>query len=154
MKRLLFAFILIALTASLVSAQQNEAQQNEAQQNEAQQNEAQQNETQQNGAVFAVVGEATHDFKTIKEADGAATHTFTIKNEGKAPLEIKSVTTTCSCTTSEFSKEPIAPGETEKLKVTYDTANRTGPFTRTIQVYSNGSSGSYILTIKGTVEGK
>ena len=139
MKRLLFAFTLMALTANLASAQQNEAQQNEAQQNEA---------------VITVVGETTHDFKTIKEADGAATHTFKIKNEGKAPLVITKVTTSCGCTTREYTKEPIAPGKTGEIKVTYDTANRPGPFTRTIQVYSNGSSGSYILTIKGTVEGK
>ena len=139
MKRLLFAFTLIALTASLASAQQNEAQPKEAQQNEA---------------VLTVVGESTHDFETIKEADGAATHTFTIKNEGNAPLIISNVTSTCSCTQPEHSKEPIAPGKTGDIKVTYDTANRPGPFTRTVQVYSNGSSGSYILTIKGTVEGK
>jgi len=139
MKRLLFVFTLIVLTASLASAQQNEAQQNEAQQNEA---------------VFAVEGESTHDFKTIKEVDGAATHTFTIKNEGKAPLEIKNVTSTCGCTKPEYTTEPIAPGKTGELKVTYDTANRPGPFTRTIQVFSNGHTGTYILTIKGTVEGK
>ena len=134
MKRLLFAFTLVTLTASLATAQQNDAQQNEA--------------------VFAVVGEATHDFKTIKEADGAATHTFTIKNEGKAPLVITKVTTSCGCTTPEYPKEPIAPGKTGELKVTYDTANRPGPFTRTIQVLSNGYTGTYVLTIKGTVEGK
>ena len=139
MKRLLFAITLVVLTASLATAQQNEAQQNEAQQNEA---------------VFAVVGEATHDFKTIKEADGAAKHTFTIINEGKTPLVITKVTTSCGCTTPEYPKEPIAPGKTGELKVTYDTANRPGPFTRTIQVLSNGYTGTYVLTIKGTVEGK
>ena len=129
MKRLLFAFTLTLLVASYASAQQNEA-------------------------VFAVAGESTYDFKTIKEADGDATYTFKIRNDGTAPLIISKVTTTCGCTTYEFSKEPIAPGKTGDLKVIYDTANRVGPFTRTLSVFSNGYTGSYILTIKGNVEGK
>jgi len=129
MKRLLFAFTLILLIASYASAQQNEA-------------------------VFAVVDESTYDFKTIKEADGDATHTFKIKNDGNAPLVISRVTTSCGCTTWEYLKEPVAPGETLDFKVIYNTTNRVGPFTRTIQVFSNGYAGSYILTIKGTVEGK
>lgn len=127
MKRLIIAFTIVLFAVSPVSAQQEEA-------------------------VFTVVGESTHDFKTIKEADGEATHTFTIKNEGKSPLVISKVTSTCSCTTAEFSKEPIASGSTAEIKVIYDPANRIGPFTRTVSVYSNGSKGTNILTIKGNVE--
>ena len=127
MKRLLIAFTIVLFTLSLVSALQEEA-------------------------VFTVVGESTHDFKTIKEADGEATHAFKIKNEGKTPLVISKVTSTCSCTTAEFTKEPIAPGDTVEIKVTYDPANRIGPFTRTVSVYSNGSKGTNVLTIKGNVE--
>jgi len=129
MKRLLFAFTLVLFTASLTLAQQKEA-------------------------VFAVVGESTHDFKTIKEANGSATHTFKVKNEGKAPLVITRVTASCGCTTPEYTTEPIAPGKTGEIKVTYDTTGRPGPFTKTISVFSNGYGGSYILTIKGVVEPK
>ena len=137
MKRILFAFTLVLLTASLASAQQSAAPQNTAATKEA---------------VFAVVGEPVHDFGTIKEADGPVTHTFKVKNEGDAPLIITRVTTTCGCTVPEYTKEPIASGQTGDIKVTY-TPSGSIPFNRPITVYSNGKAGSSVLTIKGVVEG-
>ena len=154
MKRLLFVFSLVLLTASLASAQQNEAQQKEAQQKEAQQKEAQQKEAQQKLPVFTVVGESVHDFGKIKEADGTVSHTFKVKNDGKTPLVITQVNPSCGCTSREWTKEPIAPGKTGDIKVTYDPEGRPVPFTKTISVLSNGYTGSYILTIKGEVEPK
>jgi hypothetical protein len=89
----------------------------------------------------------------IKEADGKVSHTFKIKNDGKAPLVITRVIPSCGCTTPEWSKEPITPGKTGDIKVTYDPENRpTGAFTKTISVYSNGKTGSYLLTIRGEVK--
>jgi hypothetical protein len=127
MKRLLLTFTFILLTASLTSAQQKVA-------------------------VIAVVGESIHDFGTIKEANGAVSHTFKIKNEGKAPLIISKVSASCGCTTPEYTTEPISPGKTGEIKVTFDPKGRPAPFTKTIYVYSNGYTGGYILTIKGVVE--
>ena len=128
MKRILFAFTLILLTASFVSAQQNEA-------------------------VFAVVGESVHDFGTIYEADGPVSHTFKIKNEGTAPLVITNATASCGCTKPEYTKEPIAPGKTGEIKVTYNPSGNA-PIIKNVTIYSNGKVGSSILTIKGTVVSK
>ena len=133
MKRLIFLFTLVMLTACLASAQQKDAQKE---------------------AAFAVVGESIHDFGTINESDGAASHTFKVKNEGQMPLVISNVNPSCGCTSREWTKEPIAPGKTGDITVTYDPAGRPGPFTKTISVFSNGYTGSYVLTIKGTVETK
>ena len=138
MKRFIFVFAIILLTASLASAQQNEAPQKEAAAKEA---------------VLAVVGESVHDFGTIKEADGPVTHTFTVKNEGEIPLIITNATASCGCTKPEYTKEPIAPGKTGEVKVTYNPSGNI-PFNKTISVFSNGKVGSYILTIKGVVEGR
>jgi len=143
MKRLLFVFTLFLLTANLASAQQKAVQQKETQQKEAPQKEA----------VLAIVGESTYDFGTIKEADGPVTHTFKVKNEGEAALVITRVTASCGCTTPEYPKEPIAPGKTGDIKVTYNPSGNA-PFTKTISVFSNGKTGSFVLTIKGVVEGK
>lgn len=96
----------------------------------------------------------SHDFGTIKEFDGSVTHTFTIKNEGDAPLVITRVIASCGCTTPEWTKEPIEPGKTGDIKITYNPAGRPGPFSKSISVYSNGKSGSFILTIKGDVTNK
>ena len=93
-----------------------------------------------------------HDFGTIKEADGSVTHTFVIKNTGDAPLVITRVVASCGCTTPQFSKEPIAPGQTSKIDVAYNPAGRPGQFVKTIAVYSNGKDGTFTLRIKGVVE--
>lgn len=93
-----------------------------------------------------------HDFGAIKEADGSVTHTFVIKNTGDAPLVITRVVASCGCTTPQFSKEPIAPGQTSKIDVTYNPAGRPGQFVKTIAVYSNGKDGTFTLRIKGVVE--
>ena len=94
----------------------------------------------------------THDFGDIKEANGKVSHTFQISNTGDAPLVITRVIASCGCTTPEWTKEPIAPGKSGNIKITYDPAGRPGPFAKTISVYSNGKTGSYILTIRGNVE--
>lgn len=93
-----------------------------------------------------------YDFGTIKEADGKVSHTFIIKNDGDAPLMLTRVIASCGCTTPEWTKEPIAPGKTGEITITFDPKDRPGPFTKPVSVYSNGKTGSYILTIRGTVE--
>ncbi|TAN32523.1 DUF1573 domain-containing protein [Patescibacteria group bacterium] len=57
-----------------------------------------------------------------------ATHTFKLFNNGNAPLEIKRVATSCSCTTAEVSKKMIEPGQSAEISVRYDTkAMGSGP---------------------------
>lgn len=92
-----------------------------------------------------------HDFGTIKEADGNVSYTFEIKNAGEAPLVITRVMSSCGCTTPSFSREPIAPGKTGQVTVTYNPTGRVYPFVKTISVYSNGKEGPLVLTIKGEV---
>ena len=107
---------------------------------------------QQREASITIVGDAVHDFGDIKEADGSATHSFTVLNNGELPLVISRVIASCGCTTPEWTNEPIAPGKTGEVTVTYDTKGRPGAFVKTISVYSNGKTGNYVLTIKGDVK--
>ena len=95
-----------------------------------------------------------HNFGTIGELNGLASHIFTIKNTGDAPLVITRITASCGCTQPEWSKEPIAPGKTGQVKVTYNPKGRPGPFYKTISIYSNGKKGSFSLGIKGNVTPK
>ena len=95
--------------------------------------------------------QTSHDFGQIKETDGKVSATFAVKNTGDAPLVITRVIASCGCTTPEWTKEPIAPGQSGDIKITYDPKGRPGPFSKTISVYSNGKTGSFILTIRGEV---
>ena len=123
MKRLLLlcSFILMALTASA-----------------------------QTGAVIHSE-ELTYNFGTIAEEAGLASHVFIVQNTGDKPLVINRVTASCGCTRPEWSKEPVSPGKTTEVKVSYDPAGRPGPFTKIISIYSNGKKGSFNLAVKGTV---
>lgn len=92
----------------------------------------------------------THDYGTIKNgANGVYEFKFT--NSGTEPLIISNAAGSCGCTVPEWPKEPILPGASNKIKVSYDT-KRTGPFTKTVTISSNAKTPSTVLTIKGTVE--
>lgn len=107
----------------------------------------------QNNAQISV-DELSYNFGTINEADGPASHVFIIRNTGTGPLVITRVTASCGCTQPEYSKEPIAPGKTGELKITFDPKGRPGPFHKTISIYSNGRKGTFNLTVKGEVKPK
>lgn len=102
------------------------------------------------GAVISA-DETSYDFGQIEEDEGKVSVTFTIKNAGDAPLVITRVIASCGCTTPEWTREPIAPGKSGDIKVTYNPQGRPGPFSKTISVYSNGKTGSFVLTIRGEV---
>jgi hypothetical protein len=108
---------------------------------------------QEESAVLSVT-ESTYDFGDIQESAGDASHTFIVKNDGKSPLVISRVIASCGCTSPVWTKEPILPGKTGNVAVTFNPKGRPGPFTKTISVYSNGKTGSFILTIKGNVIGE
>jgi archaellum component FlaG (FlaF/FlaG flagellin family) len=93
----------------------------------------------------------SHDFGKIKEQDGLATITFTVKNTGTEPLVISRVQASCGCTTPTWTKDPILPGKTGTITASYNPANRPGTFVKTISVFSNAGADAKILTIKGEV---
>ena len=100
-------------------------------------------------ADFIKFETVTHDFGTIAN-NGNGTFEFIFSNTGKEPLLLKNVASSCGCTVPEWPKEPIAPGAKGTVKVKYNTAN-IGPFTKTITVYSNGSTNPVTLRITGNV---
>lgn len=110
------------------------------------------------GVIYAqskaviVAESATHDFGAIQEENGSVSHIFKIDNQGDMPLVVTRVIASCGCTTPDWTKEPIAPGKSGEVKITFDPKGRPGPFAKTISVYSNGKTGSYVLTIRGEVQ--
>lgn len=90
-----------------------------------------------------------YDFGSIEEGP-AADHVFTFTNTGKEPLIIQRVQPSCGCTTPDWTKEPVAPGQTGMIKASYGTQGRPGPFEKTMTVFTN--AGTKMVTFKGTVE--
>lgn len=75
---------------------------------------------------------------------------FKFKNTGKEPLIISNAVGSCGCTTPEWPKEPIKPGQSGIIKVKYDT-NRPGQFEKTVTITSNAKTPTKTLKIKGNV---
>lgn len=79
---------------------------------------------------------------------------FMFKNTGTEPLTINSAHGSCGCTVPNYPKEPIAPGETGKIEVRYDT-NRLGAFQKTVTLNTNETENAvHVLKIKGNVSPK
>ncbi len=93
---------------------------------------------------------ASHDFGKLKKGSDCA-FDFTYKNTGDSILIITNVSTSCGCTTPDWTKEPIPSGKSGSIKVKYDS-NRIGPFTKTITVVSNAKNTPVVLTITGNIE--
>ena len=92
--------------------------------------------------------ETEFDFGKIPQGK-PVTHVFMFTNTGKTPLSLENVQASCGCTTPEWSKDAVAPGETSQITVGYNAATE-GPFTKSITVTYNGNQIKQI-NIKGEV---
>jgi hypothetical protein len=92
-----------------------------------------------------------HDYGNIFKKDNGVCN-FDFTNTGKADLQLSNVSSSCGCTVPDWPKEPIPPGKSATIKVSYDT-NRIGAINKSIYVDSNAGE-RITLTIKGNVSEK
>lgn len=91
-----------------------------------------------------------HNYGDV-EYSGNGTYTFTFKNVGTEALLITDAKGSCGCTVPTFSKEPIAPGKTGTIDVTYDT-KRVGAISKSVTVTSNAvNTPIKVIRIEGNV---
>ena len=92
-----------------------------------------------------------HDFGNV-EYGGKCEVSFKFTNTGNEPLIIQKPKTSCGCTASSWPKEPILPGESENIVVTYKTTTKVGNFSKSVTVTSNAMVNStVVLRIKGAI---
>ncbi len=94
------------------------------------------------------------DFGTIKDGE-SVTHTYKFTNTGSTPYVIANAKGSCGCTVPKWSKEPIAPGATSEIVVTFNSRGKgkVGGQNQSKRVTLTGNtdpSNTY-LTIKGIV---
>lgn len=93
---------------------------------------------------------ATHDFGDVERKGGDLVKEFRFVNDGDAPLVIKKITKSCSCTTVSYSRKPVIPGQSGVITIKYEPHKvEEGVFNRVIQIYSNESKKARILAIQG-----
>ncbi len=94
-------------------------------------------------------GKLVHDFGTFPEESGKVSYTFEFTNTGKSDVIVMNVSASCGCTTPDWTKSPVKPGEKGIVEATYNPAGRPGAFTKDITVTTN--QGNIVLKIKGEV---
>ncbi|MBQ0006717.1 MAG: DUF1573 domain-containing protein, partial [Alistipes sp.] len=95
-----------------------------------------------------------HNFGDILETDGPQKCSFTVKNISREPIVIHRVITSCGCTEPQWSKEPIRPGESSTINITYKNDSGPYPFDKSVTAYITGIQKPVILRIKGIVHEK
>ena len=77
---------------------------------------------QESGPVITFK-ENSKDFGDIVQGQQVA-HTFVLTNTGKQPLIISNVAATCGCTVPSWPKEPVAPGKSAEIKVSFNSTGK------------------------------
>ncbi|MGH9834751.1 MAG: DUF1573 domain-containing protein [Blastocatellia bacterium] len=95
-----------------------------------------------------------HSFGAVK-AGTPLNFTFKVKNQGKAALEIKSVSPSCGCTTTNFDKV-ITAGKTGGITLAIEhTENYKGEIVKTAEVTTNDPDRSkFTLTLRANFTDK
>ncbi len=96
----------------------------------------------------------SHDFGTFSESDPVVKCVFKFTNVGDAPLIIHQAIASCGCTVPTYTKDPVKPGESGQIEVTYNGKGKLpGKFKKNITIRSNAKeTGVVRLTVEGTME--
>lgn len=95
----------------------------------------------------------THDFGKIKQGE-KVNFEYKFTNTGKSPLVITNATASCGCTVPEWPKTPVKPGESAAIKVTFDSANKSGLQDKLITVTANTVPAQTVVHLVGEVVAK
>jgi hypothetical protein len=94
--------------------------------------------------------ETKFDFGAIREGD-IVKHTYNFKNTGNQTLIISAVRVTCGCTTPEWTRTPVAPGQTGFITAQFNSTGKPGQNHKVITVVSNSVTGNVALSFVSTV---
>lgn len=96
-----------------------------------------------------VCDEPEHQFGEVDSSTDIA-HTFVIRNDGDALLEIGQVKPSCGCTVANITSKSLAPGDVAEISTKLSLKNKVGPQRKTISVQSNDPDNpKFTLTLSG-----
>lgn len=90
------------------------------------------------------------DFGTITQGE-KVTKTYAFTNTGNSELVITSAKGSCGCTVPDYPRKPIAPGESGKITVRFDSQGKNGKQHKKIHIVCNTTPPNNTIAIKGEV---
>ena len=94
--------------------------------------------------------EDSFNFGEMQQGE-SVTHDFVLKNIGDANLIISAAKGSCGCTVPEWPKGPIAKAEEATIKVTFNSAGKSGKQNKTVTLVTNAIPNTKVITITGNV---
>ena len=91
-----------------------------------------------------------HDFGKITQGD-KVNYKFSFTNTGKTPLIISSAVASCGCTTPDWPKAPIKPGESGLINVTFNSMGKKGLQDKMITITANTNPPQNVVHLIGEV---
>lgn len=74
-----------------------------------------------------------------------------LRNADSVPLVIKDITTSCGCTSVEYDKQPIAPGEEAGFSFRFDSRGMWGTQMKLIEIKTSASPRPYRVMVQAEV---
>lgn len=94
--------------------------------------------------------EEVYDFGVITQGEKVS-YEFVFTNTGNSDLVISNAYADCGCTVPEVPKQPIPPGEKNKIRVTFDSDKKSGLITKEISIMTNCIPARKVVKIKANV---
>ena len=92
-----------------------------------------------------------HDFGTITQGD-KVDYDFKFKNTGGSDLIITGAKGSCGCTVPEYPKEAIKPGVSGVIKVSFNSAGKSGKQAKSVTLFCNIKERKKVLHINSNIE--
>jgi len=96
------------------------------------------------------MNETNYDFGDILQGESVS-HEFILKNNGDADLLISAAKGSCGCTVPQWPKDPIVKGESAVIKITFNSAGKSGKQNKTVTLVSNAIPNTKVITINGNI---
>lgn len=127
MSRLLYAILCLSLSLPILAQDQPKA-----------------------SGPLADISEKYFVFGNIQQGE-IISHDFVITNAGDEPLLIMEAISSCTCATSRWPAEPIAPGKSAVVNYTFDSAEEVQEQNHRLTLKTNAAPADYYLHLIGRV---
>lgn len=91
-----------------------------------------------------------HDFGQLVDGEKVS-YSFKFTNSGDMPLIISNAKGSCGCTVPNWPKDPIKPGESGTIDVTFNSSGRSGKQNKAITLTANTNPSRKVINITSEV---
>jgi len=105
--------------------------------------------TQTNAPVMNF-DKSSYDFGKISRGD-KVTYNFKFTNTGKSPLIITSAVASCGCTTPNWPKTPVTPGQSSQITVVFNSTGKIGLQDKMVTITANTNPAQTVVHLVGEV---